>query len=507
MSFLNRLYNTITCSRAWYFFWELKYKIAFGYIYWLLKRNGIESPTGTDVLWHYILGKLTDKASLKGIGVKHLYLFKNRFFKIRGFSLVCIMGDDESIKNFCNIDAREAYHILSGLIQLPIINASHWSKESQEEKHALMKLLEKNSYKLWRQAKQSCKELSHSWKPDNHLPFNVGMQAFSILGAIFFSLKSLPDEIFPLIERFERIWGAPKNFRAAELNQNVEDFLKISEALHEQRKETSIGAQDILVNLYNNHKKRKLNLTSPESINIAGYFPFFENIPKAMLGLFTFVFSNKKWCDILNEERERLKHLLKEKNISDTSKEGFDYILNHSEIFFRFYMETLRCWPVAPVLPRINSNLLFNKVFNWGGEMRISKEFVLPTRSIAIVPQFSLSSSKKWTSPKKFKPFREEYRLATNQYNQQYSVGQRPLVQGAITSYRSCPAKKFTRTYFYAMLWWFPKYNQIKLSQEERDHLEKPLAPDTFYRPLSTSETQQVYGELKTVQEGKWACP
>lgn len=48
MSFFRKIYNTITCSKPWYYIWELKYRIAFRYIHWLLARNGITAPAGKD---------------------------------------------------------------------------------------------------------------------------------------------------------------------------------------------------------------------------------------------------------------------------------------------------------------------------------------------------------------------------------------------------------------------------------------------------------------------------
>lgn len=490
MSFFRKIYNTITCSKPWYYIWELKYKIAFRYIHWLLARNGITAPSGRDPLWHYLLGYLTSAAaaSKDGIAVKELYIVQNRFFKIRGFSLISITKGEERIKAFCDINAREAYHILGGLIQLPIINASDWSPESQQEKNQLTRTLHDNSYELWLAIKKSCLHLSNTWHRDKHLPFNVGMQAFSILGTVLFSLKSLPDELFPLIERFEKIWGNPQHFSAQELRQNVDDFERISQSLHQQRDNRNSGDNDLLNKIFKHHQPRQFQITSPIAINIAAYFAFFENMSKAMIGLFAIVFSKERWLNLIISERHRLKQELKSKGLSSNSKEGFQYILNHSELFDRFYMEVLRFWTVAPVLPRINPNVFSNIVAN---------DFVLPPRSLAIVPQYAISRSEAWSNPEQFNPMRSEYHFTRAEDQATRSIGIKPLVQGAEGSFRRCPAKEITRKYFYAMMWWFPKYNQLSLTKQERRDLKNSLAPDAFYRPLTTEETQQVFGNLK----------
>lgn len=277
MSFFRKIYNTITCSKPWYYIWELKYRIAFRYIHWLLARNGITAPAGKDPLWHYLLGDLTDMAisAPDGIAVKDLYIIDNRFFKMRGFSLISLTKNDERIKGFCDVNAREAYHILGGLIQLPIINASDWSQESKHEKNQLTRTLHDNSFRFWSAIKKSCQHLSTTWQPNHNLPFNVGMQAFSVLGSVLFSVDALPDEIFPLIERFEQIWGNPQQFSACELSKNVEDFHKISQTLHHQRDQVNLGQHDLLNNVHNNHQPRKYQLSSPKAINIAAYFAFF----------------------------------------------------------------------------------------------------------------------------------------------------------------------------------------------------------------------------------------
>ncbi|MCS5710659.1 cytochrome P450 [Candidatus Berkiella aquae] len=467
--------------------------MAFRYIYWLLKRNGITAPAGKDPLWHYLLEDLTSAAfeSEDGFAIKDLYIINNRILKIRGFSLISLTHNAESIKNFCDVNAREAYLILGGLIQLPIINASDWSPESQQEKHQLIRTLHQNSYRLWISIKKSCQHLPNTWHPGQHLPFNISMQAFSILGSVLFSLDALPNELFPLIERFEQIWGNPQQFSAHDLRENVEAFQHISQILHQQRENISLEQPDLLKNVHKNQQPRVLHLHSDQNINIAAYFAFFENMSKAMISLFTVVFAKEKWLSKIIEERKRLKRELHYHQISANSEEGFNYILKHSEIFDRFHMEVLRFWSVAPVIPRINNNLIANKILSWGDDMRILDDFTLPPRSLAIVPQYAISRSAEWSNPNQFNPMRDEY-----------GFGKKPLAQGAENSFRRCPAKEMTRKYFYAMMWWFPKYNEVHLTKEERKILRKSLAKDAFYRPLTTVETQLVIGKLK----GKERC-
>lgn len=497
MSFFTKVMNTITCSRPWYYFWQVKYRIGFKYIHWLLKINGIQAPADTDPLWHYLLGELTDEAnqSANGIAIKDLYLINNRLLRIRGFTLISITKGDNQIKHFTDLNAREAYLILGGLIQLPILNASNWSEETMKEKHQLMRTLHHNSYRMWVAVKKSCKHLRSSWQEGNDLTFNVGMQAFSILGAVLFSVKSLPDELFPTIAQFENIWGNPQRFSAEDLNNNVTEFQKIAKLLHQQRENVTFGEHDLLNSVFRNHQSRQFHVTSPADINIAAYFAFFENMSKAMVGLFTLVFSDATWRDKLHEERARLKKELKKLKLSGKSSEGFRYILSHSELFDRLYMEVLRLWSVAPVLPRINTNLFFNRIGNWGEEMQISEDYALPPLSLAVVPQFAISRSDQWTDSDTFSPMRKEYKFERNADQQCLATGKKPLVQGAEHSNRGCPAKTFTRKYFYAMMWWFPMYNDFSVTQEERNILTSSLPKDAFYRPLSTAKTKQVFGK------------
>lgn len=163
---------------------------------------------------------------------------------------------------------------------------------------------------------------------------------------------------------------------------------------------------------------------------------------KAMIGLFTLVFSKKKWVNHIIAERNRLKQDLKTKHLSANSKEGFNYILSHSEVFERFYMEVLRFWSVAPVLPRINPNVFVNQVSSWGNEMRIANDFVLPPRSLAIVPQYAISRSDEWSYPEQFNPMRSEYRFENEAGQPVHSVGKKPLAQGAEGSYVDVQPKK-----------------------------------------------------------------
>ncbi len=514
MTFLSRISqtfqkiaNTITHSKLWYHFWEFRYRMGFRYIRWLLKINGIKAPANKDPLWHYLLGELTQRASTEpsGIAVKNLYLINNRLFKIRGFTLISVMNSPDNIRRFCNLDARDAYYILGGLIQLPILNAGNWHKETREEKYHLIKTFERKSYDMWLQVKKSCSHLSTTWKNDKHLPHNVSMQAFSILGAVLFSLDELPDELLELIEKFENIWGNPHDFRAAELHQNVSNFNAISQDLHRQRKDKRLAQNDLLNVLHDKHKSRQYNLNTPEDINIAAYFTFFENIPKAMMGLFTTVFSKEKWRTQIMQERKRLKAELRLRDLKPDSEAGYQYILSHSETFERFYMEVLRFWTVAPVLPRVNTNIFSNKILGWGSAMNISDEQTLPPMSIAVVPQYAISRKEEWEDAKKFNPNRAQYTFEINSAGAVQSKGMTPLVQGAADSFRGCPARKFARKYTYSMLWWFLKYNELKLSKEERKILKQPLSPDTYYRPIATTETKQVYGELRKSKRSSYS--
>ncbi len=501
----NRAYNYVWTSRPWFYTWELKNKLGATYIQWLMQHNGIKINPDNP-MWPYLLGELSEQAMhSQGIARRDLYLFNTSLnilgfhvpLKLRGFTLMSVVADTKTRINFCDAPARAAFDTPAGLVGLPNFVNVPWSQSSREEKTLLKGFINKNQDRLWWAALDYCQHLEDHWSDDYSAAQNLTLMTLNLIARASFGLDDLPDDMYKLVETFEDLWQHPEAFSAARFNQNIQAFKEITQQLKLERKsDMPLLETNFKEDFYNFHKDKTF-LKGPEDLNIASFLAIFGNLPKAIIGMVFTVLAKPEHLDNILKEKERIKLILEEKGIQLHSGEAFDYILHHSEVFQRYYYEVLRLWFIAPVVPRLNTNLLFNQLGRWGESTQISDEHDLPPRSFAIFPQRLMALDENhWENAETFNPYRKEYEFKINQTGKVISTGQKPLVFGEEGSKRVCPGREYSRKIFMAIMWSFSDNHHFSLTQEDELEMSRPQDPYQHHQPLEPSRNKPIQGVL-----------
>lgn len=497
-----KAYNFVRYSRPWSYVVAAQLKIPFQLIKWLLPINDIQIAPGKHPIFGYVLDKLTDEAKEQGIARKDLHFPNLRFLKgPRIFSLI-VAYDDKYFKKMTDVNARAAFNLPTLLTQGPELISR--IEHDRLLKPVIRERLSTNHDRLWLVAKQHCANLAKTWHTEDSVPENITQLTFEMLAHFVYNVDTLPNDFAKNLDAFEAQWQNFDQFSPVKFFPIMDKFIQTSKELvlaHAASKEDPNLPQnerDLIGDMKQYHQQHS-HFTAPD--NVAALISIAGNLPRSIIAMVYYILTNPEFVTIINAEkpimiakfRQYLAQVLEEKpteletllGLSDSAlidKKGGDFLAflyKESDIFRGMFNETLRVYWTAPVLPRVNTNLFFNKIGPWGHDMDLGNGHYLPPRSVGFWPkQRKMNDADIYENPEQFNPFRDIYKKENKEQGKIQSFGHPG-------SMRRCPAQKLSEHMFLATLWQLTGNWQFEMTAEHKALATKlPSIRDTHHLDL-----------------------
>ncbi|MFO1257708.1 MAG: hypothetical protein U1E78_04750 [Gammaproteobacteria bacterium] len=496
-----RFKNYIQTSKLGVYIHQLQFQSAYYTILGMMKWNGITGEPGAHPIWSFLAGKLSDEALQNGVASIDLYLINRKlnlfgesyhFKAFRVCTLMSVAAGENNLKNFANVPARALFNYPRLLSGYPFFPARPFDSDAIMEKGKIKQAFVKNYGRLWQVTDSHCQKLHESWQVDKSAPYNIASFVMNILTDTVYGVEALHPEFSSFLSEFEELWFHVEK-------QTVEGMLSSKARFHEISKQMRVNqkpadeyenrSKDLMKELYKFHAERTTFISREEDFDVAGFLSIVGNLPRAIIRLVYHVIADEALMNAVNQERERLFYDLKVRQIDLESKEAFDYIRNHSELFQRIFFEVMRVSFVVPAMVRLNTNVFFNGAGNW----KINDDYEIKTRTLAILPQQRIAmNDHKYKDPASFNPFRDEYVFEKDESGVVRSSSA-PLVFGPLNSARACPGRFFTEDLIKALLVWLPIYQEFNLSPDEKLKLDFPPERELHHAPL---DERMLFGDV-----------
>lgn len=498
----SKAYNFVRYSRPWSYVVAAQLKVPFQLIKWLLPLNGVKIAPEKHPIFGYVLDELTDEAKAKGIARKDLHFPNLTFFKgPRIFSLI-VAYDDKYFKNMTDVNARAAFNVPTLLTQGPELISR--IEHDRLLKPVIRERLSANHDRLWLVAKQHCVNLANTWHTERSVPENITQLTFEMMAHFVYNVDTLPEDFTKNLDAFENQWQNFDQFSPVKFFPIMDKFIETSKQLvlaHDASAEDPTlpkNERDLIGDMKQYHQQHSHFVAKD---NVAALVSIAGNLPRAIIAMVYYILTNPKFVAIINEEKPIMiekfkKHLaqaLQEKPaeleallvLSDNAlidKQGGDFLAflyKESDVFRGMFNETLRVYWTAPVLPRVNTNLFFNKIGPWGHNMDLGEGHHLPPRSVGFWPkQRKMNDPDVYENPEEFNPFREMYRKENKERGKIQSFGHPG-------SMRRCPAQKLVEHLFIASLWQLTENWQFEMTAEDKAlATDLPSVRDTHHLDL-----------------------
>lgn len=491
-----RAKNYIQTSKLGIYIHQLQFQGAYYLILGMMKWNGITGEPGAHRIWSFLAGKLSDEALQNGVASIDLYLINRKinifgvdyhFKAFRVCTLMSVAEGENNLKNFANLPARALFNYPRLLSGYPFFPARPFDSDAMIEKGKIKQAFVKNYGRLWQVTDIHCQTLHKNWNMDKSAPYNIASFVMNILTDAIYGVEALHPEFSSYLSEFEEFWFHVEKQTVEGMLISKARFHEISKQMRATQKpkdEYDDRSKDLMKELYNFHAEHMTFISEEEAFDAAGFLSIVGNLPRAIIRLVYHVIADEALMKAVNQERARLLSELEDAQIDVRSKEAFDYIRNHSELFQRLFFEVMRVSFVVPAMVRLNTNLFFNGAGNW----KINEDYQLKPRTLAILPQQRIAMhDKKYKDPASFNPFRDEYVFETDK-NGVVRSSSAPLVFAPLNSARACPGRFFTEDLIKALLFWLPVYQDFNLSAEEKTKLDFPPERELHHAPLDERE-------------------
>lgn len=539
-------YNYLWTSKLHMYYLEIHNKATFKLIKSLMEKNKLttdstsstESHKAPHPMFPYMLGPLTEQAKLNPNGIARVDLNLNFSLKSIGLPLdwhprvlsLVSVTETNAIRRFMDLPGREAFTVPSMVAGIRNFSALPWTELAKKEKQLLKSALAANKTRIWPITLQLTQRLVQDWREDMSLSKNITLYVLGICAKAALGIEHIPAQLFDETAEMEDLWQHQESFTAQRFIKNVHHLKTISDQMHKERLEASVLTpehmlyaeqkltipplkSDFVKDFFEFHRDHTQWMAKAQDLNIAAWLTIFGNLPKLILGLVLLVLNDPKWLAQLATEKQRLRRKMTALDINEYEEEGFRYICTHSELLQRFILETERKFFIAPMLPRINSNLFFNSLFGYGHSMDLNDNpsDALPPRSFAIVPLRALATEPaQWKNSDCFDPWREEYQFKIIEHptcpivdGTVKSIGKMPMAFGDVGSKRACPGRHISQDLALACLWALSDLYEIQLTAKEKAHLNLPDAASTHHMKLELETEIPIHGRLISFKHHK----
>lgn len=523
-----KLYNFVRYSKPWAFVVAMQLKIPYYAAINLLPVNGIKIGKDKHPLFGYVLGDLTDEAKAKGIARKDLYYPNWSFFRGPRILSLVVAYDDQYFRPMTDVPARAAFNLPNLLARNPelIGRVTH----DRILKPQVRAALSSNHDKLWRIVKERCVNLNRHWHDDRCVAENMTQMAFEMMAHFVYDVPRLPEDFSRDLYQFEDQWQNFDKLNPFKFFPILDKFVQTSKQVVEAHMSTSddtskpVAERNLVDQMQAYHSQyssflKKDNVTA--LVSIAG------NYPRAMIAMVYYILTNPDFVDAINAEKPKLVQQFRESLIKaderqraeklkcgiavplksaenrlsqysdqalidNLSEEFLRFVYKESDIFRGMFNEVLRVYWLAPVLPRLNTNLFANKIGGWGHDMDLGNGQELPPRSVGFWPkQRKMTDPDVYANPETFDPFRPQYRAEFKEKGKIPSFG-------APGGLRRCPAQKMVENMFIATLWHITDSWTCEMVADQRELAKKlPSERDFHHLDLLGGNNAKISASFK----------